>query len=137
MSSTTNSSNNAAAAIDSTALCAKYETKSEISADYLDVESSPQYGGPSVMVGDGSDTWGPVMTCIAQKLQMPTSVEAELKSGIAQSISAIKGQTSFFNLPTINTSWNLSNGGKIYLGFSGPADSVGAWTASFGITTQP
>lgn len=134
MSSTTNSSNNAAAAIASTALCAKYETESEISEDYLDVESNPENGGPEVNVGGASGKWSPVLSCVAQKLQMPTLIKTELKVRIAQSSAAVaKGQNS--NLGGINANWNLSNGGKIYLVFW-PADLMQHWEASFTPTNQ-
>ena len=134
MSSATNNSNNAIAAINSTATCTEYETESEISAGYLDVESNPEDGGPGVNVAGDTGKWGPVLTCVAQKLQIPTMVKIELKVQIAQSsAAAAKGQNS--NSGGINTSWNLSNGGKIYLSFM-PADLMQGWDASFSLTNQ-
>lgn len=137
-SNTTNqksSYQNALMAIESTTTaCSTYETQNEISDDSLSF-IGPASGGPEVDVS-GTNTWDPMMTCVAKQLYMPTSVESELKSAIVQAVSAINGNTSFSSVPMINTSWSLSDGSKIYLGFSGAADSAGSWVASFGITNQ-
>ncbi len=124
--------------IDSTTtVCSNYETQNEISNDDLSFVG-PAGGGPVVDVGGTTNTWDPMMTCVAQELHMPSSVETELKAAIAQAVLAIEGKIkiSFSDLQQIYTSWNLSDGSKIYLGYSGPADPAGAWGASFGITSQ-
>ncbi|MBO6019392.1 MAG: hypothetical protein J6P06_02900 [Aeriscardovia sp.] len=123
--------------IDSTTtVCSNYETQNEISNNDLSFIGSTG-GGPVVNVS-GANTWDPMMTCVAQVLHMPSSVETELKAAIAQAVLAIEGKIkiSFSDLQQIYTSWNLSDGSKIYLGYSGPADPAGAWLASFGITSQ-
>ena len=133
-----NSYQNALMDIDSTTtVCSNYETQNEISNNDLSFVG-PAGGGPVVDVDGTTNTWDPMMTCVAQELHMPSSVETELKAAIDQAALAIEGKIKipFSDLQQIYTSWNLSDGSKIYLGYSGPADPAGAWGASFGITSQ-
>ena len=127
----------AAVAITLGATCTEYETESEISNDDLEFNNNLEDGGPFIIASENT-AWDPMMTCIAQKLDMPTSVETKLKAVITQSVSALQSSSSdlqlFSNWQSLNTSWNLKDGSIIYLSFGPPAISIGDWSASFSVT---
>lgn len=127
----------AAVAITLGATCTEYETESEISNDDLEFNNNLEDEGPFIIASENT-AWDPMMTCIAQKLDMPTSVETKLKAVITQSVSALQSSSSdlqlFSNLQSLDTSWNLKDGSTIYLSFGPPAISIGDWSASFSVT---
>lgn len=97
--------------------------------NYMDVESQQVTSGngatsldvyfaPYILI-KGGGKWGKVWACVAQKLQMPSTVETKLKSYL---------NSSDPHYQKLSTSWEFDDGSNIYLNYEGPlVDNTVGW----------
>ena len=97
--------------------------------NYIDVESqlvngNDIYYAPYLLV-KGGGKWGKVWACVAQKLQMPSTIEVKLKSYL---------NSSNPHYQNLDVNWGFHDGTKIYLNYEGPlVDNTVGWIARISV----
>ena len=80
----------------------------------------------------GSSNWGPVLTCIAQYSDMPTTIQSNIQSAINNYASTTESADP--NPTTL--SWSMKDNTKLYASYSG-GEQQGEWFFVIGTSTPP
>ncbi|MBQ1804056.1 MAG: hypothetical protein II014_02175, partial [Bifidobacteriaceae bacterium] len=74
----------------------------------------------------GTAGWEGIMTCVAQDLYMPLTIQAKIKNLINEDVTS---QITSSTTSTIK--WNLQDGSSIFATFSAPLNGNGGWVINF------